>query len=244
MSARDFRRDLSRPHERSRRAIMRLVASPPDPLDLSGVRAAYDAVAGDYAARLPDTRAEAAVDLAMVDAFAAAVAKESDPRVLDAGCGAGRMSRYLAERGSRVEGVDLSAGMVSMARRDHPGLEFVVGSLLDLPWPGDEFAGVLLWYSIIHTPPAGQGRIFEEAARVLRPQGHVLVGFQSGEGVRDLSAAYRRLGHEVQLQRHRYGPDQVAAQLEVVGLHEVCRLVRRPQGSETDDQAVILARAD
>lgn len=223
---------------------MRLVAPPSDPLDLSGVRAAYDVVAEDYAARLPDTRAEAAVDLAMVDAFAEAVARDGDPLVLDAGCGAGRMSRYLADRGCRVEGVDLSPGMVSMARRDHPSLEFAVGSLLDLPCPDDQFAGVLLWYSIIHTPPAGQGRIFEEVARVLRPQGHVLVGFQSGEGVRDLSAAYSRFGHDVRLERHRYGPDQVAARLEAVGLHEVCRMVRRPQGNETDDQAFILARAD
>ena len=39
----------------------------------SGVRAAYDTLAEAYAARLPDTRAETADDLAMVDAFAAAV---------------------------------------------------------------------------------------------------------------------------------------------------------------------------
>ena len=49
--------------------------------------------------------------------------------------------------------------------------------------------GVLLWYSIIHTPPAGQARIFAEAARVLRPGWPPLVGFQSGEGTRDVSAA-------------------------------------------------------
>src|SRR5690349_20674266 len=52
-----------------RRAIMRLVTSPPpDPLDLRSVRRAYDTVAEDYASHLPDTRAEAPLDLAMVDA--------------------------------------------------------------------------------------------------------------------------------------------------------------------------------
>ena len=153
------------------------------------MRHAYDTVAEDYAAQLPDTRAEAPLDLAMVDAFAAAVTSGDDARVLDAGCGAGRMSRYLADRGCRVEGVDLSPGMVAMARRDHPDLAFTVGSLTDLPYPDDQFAGVMLWYSIIHTPPAGQARIFAEAARVLRPGGHLLVGFQSGEGTRDVSAA-------------------------------------------------------
>ncbi|MFI7519862.1 class I SAM-dependent methyltransferase [Micromonospora globbae] len=215
----------------------------PEPLDYRSVQRAYDTVAEDYARYLPDTRAEAPLDLAMVDAFATAVTSGDDARVLDAGCGAGRMSRYLTERGCLVEGVDLSPHMVAMARRDRPDLAFTVGSLADLPYPENRFAGVLLWYSIIHTPPAGQARIFAEAARVLRPTGHLLVGFQSGEGTRDVSAAYRRFGHEVELERYLYTPDQVASQFEAVGLREVCRLVRRAERGEQDDQAVLLAKA-
>jgi hypothetical protein len=99
-----------------------------------------------------------------------------------------------------------------MARRDHRDLVFAVGSLTDLPYSDDEFAGVLLWYSIIHTPPTGQTRIFAEVTWVLRPTGHVLVGFQSDEGRRDVSGAYRRFGHEIQLERHLYTADQVASE--------------------------------
>jgi SAM-dependent methyltransferase len=130
-----------------------------------------------------------------------------------------------------------------MARRDHRDLSFTVGSLSDLPYPDGQFAGVLLWYSIIHTPPAGQGRIFAEATRVLRPGGHLLVGFQAGDGTRDVAAAYRRFGHEIQLERHLYTADHVASQIDAAGLREVCRLVRRAQGTERDDQAVLLAKA-
>jgi hypothetical protein len=71
----------------------------------------------------------------------------------------------------------------------------------------------------------------------------VLVGFQSGEGTRDVAWAYRQYGHEIELERHRYTADVVAARLEAVGLREVCRLVRRAQGSERDDQAFVLAHA-
>lgn len=224
---------------------MRLVNfSTPDPLDFRTVRHAYDTVAEDYAAYLPDTRAEAPLDLAMIDAFAEAVTSGDNARVLDAGCGAGRMSRYLAGRGCLVEGIDLSSRMVALARRDRPGLTFTVGSLTELPYPDDQFAGMMLWYSIIHTPPAGQGRIFAEAARVLRQGGHLLVGFQSGEGTRDVSGNYLRFGHEIQLERHLYTADHVASQLEAAGLRELCRLIRRAQGNERDDQAVLLAKAD
>jgi len=223
--------------------IRLVISSPSGPLDLRSVELAYDTVAEDYATRFPDTRAEAPPDLAMIDAFAEAVTLGDDARVLDAGCGAGRMSRYLTERGCLVEGVDLSSRMVAMARRDHRDLVFTVGSLTKLPYPDDQFGGVMLWYSIIHTPPSGQPRIFAEATRVLRPTGHLLVGFQSGEGTRDVSGAYRQFGHEIQLERYLYTADQVASQLEAAGLREVCRLVRRAQGKEKDDQAVLLAKA-
>jgi ubiquinone/menaquinone biosynthesis C-methylase UbiE len=134
--------------------------------------------------------------------------------------------------------------MVAIARRDHHDLEFTEGSLADLPYPDEQFAGVMLWYSTIHTPPAGQARLFAEATRVLRPAGYLLIAFQTGEGARDVSPAYRRFGHEVELERYLYPADQVASQLEAAGLREICRLVRRAQGSERDDQAVLLARAD
>ncbi len=213
-----------------------MISSPPEPLDFGSVRDAYDTGAEDLATRLPDARAEAALDLAMIDAFAEAVRSGGDARVLDAGCGAGRMSRYLARRGCLVEGVDLSAGMISMAQRDHPDLMFTVGSLSDLPYPDDEFAGVMLWYSIIHTPPGGLARIFAEVTRVLRPAGHVLLGFHSGVGTRDVPWAYQR---GIPLDRHLYAADHVASQFEASGLREVCRLVRRARDHERDDQAFL-----
>ena len=118
---------------------------------------------------------------------------------------------------------------------------FAVGSVLGLPFGEEALAGVLEWYSVIHMLPAGLPLVLTEAARVLRPGGHVLVGFQSGTGTRDVSAAYRRFGHEIRLRRHLHMPEQVAADLRAAGLREEARLVRRPRGAETEDQAFLLA---
>lgn len=205
----------------------------------STVRAAYDATAADYARLLPDTRAEAALDLAMVDELARRVA---GGRVLDAGCGAGRMSRYLADRGCRVHGVDLSPGMVEAATGAHPDLRFDVASLADLPLDDSSFDGALLWYSTIHTPDQHLPALLAEVVRVVRPGGHLLVGFQTGTGTRDLGATFRRLGHEVWLERYLRTADQMAAFLAAAGTVELARLVRAAEGSEGDGQAVLLVR--
>lgn len=175
----------------------------------------------------------------MIDAFAAAVRSGDDPRVLDAGCGGGRMTRYLAERGCHVEGVDLSPGMIAMARRDHPELVFTVGELSDLPYRDDAFAGVMLWYSIIHTPPDELSRIAVEVARVLRPRGDVLIGFQAGEGTQTVSWASQ---HRMSLERHLHLPDHVASRCEAAGLRERGRTERRARGDERDDQAFLWLR--
>lgn len=209
------------------------------------VRRAYDELAPTYAAHFPSTEPEAPLDLAMVDAFVAALTAEDDtsaeaPRVLDAGCGTGRMSRYLADRGCDVEGVDLSPGMVEQARRAQPDLTFEVAPLTEVPHEDNTFDGVMLWYSTIHTPPTGQPAIHEEAVRVLRPGGHLLVAFQSGQGIRDLSAGYARFGHHLELERHLFTADQVAGWARDAGLGETARLVRRGVGNERDDQAVLL----
>lgn len=209
--------------------------------EVSGVRRAYDTVADDYARLLPDTRAETPLDLAMIEAFAERVCDADE--VLDAGCGAGRMSRHLADRGCTMRGVDLSPGMVEAGRRAHPDLDLSVASLEDLPFEDGRFAGVLAWYSIIHTPDAQLRPLLAELLRVLRPGGHLLLGFQDGSGAQDLSDAYARQGHHVVLTRYRRTADQMAALLSNLGTDEVVRLVRAPaQPWEDDDQAMLLVR--
>lgn len=205
------------------------------------VRLAYDTVADDYARLLPDTQAEHPADLRMLDAFAELV--RTAGAVLDAGCGAGRISRYLTDRGCTVRGVDLSPGMVAAGLLAHPDLDLSVATLADLPFEDATFAGALVWYSTIHTPDAQLSDVLSELVRVVRPGGHLLVGFQAGSGAVDLAESYGRHGHDVVLSRYLRDPDRMSSLLGAAGADEVSRLVRPPeQPWEGEDQAVILAR--
>lgn len=206
------------------------------------VRRAYDQVADTYADHFRSTEPELPLELAMVAHFVSLL--EPPRRVLDAGCGAGRMMPVLAGLGTQVEGVDLSPAMIRRARQDHPSHPSCVGSLTALPLADGAFDGVLSWYSTIHSPDEDLPVVASEVRRVLRPGGLLLVAFQSGEGVVDVSDAYRRHGHDVELQRYNRTSDAMASALVTAGLAEVARLERAAAAHERVGQAVLVARSE
>ncbi|HXH77455.1 class I SAM-dependent methyltransferase [Nocardioides sp.] len=210
------------------------------PDDRTQTRDGYDAVAQDYATLLPDVSAETALDVAMIDDFAQRCLAERLGPVADLGCGTGRISGHLAARGVDVFGVDLSTGMVEVARRDHPGIRFDVGSMEALSLDDDTLGGALAWYSLIHTRPELLGTIAQEFARVMRTGAWLLTAFQAGEGERrERAGAY---GHPVAMTNYRHAPQHVVDVLDASGFDVHTRLQRAPEGSETTPQAVLLAR--
>lgn len=95
--------------------------------------------------------------------------------VLDLGCGIGGASRFLAERGCRVTGVDLTPEFIEVAREltRRCGLagriEFRVANALDLPFPDASFDHV--WSHNVTMNIADKAGFAREAARVLKPGG-------------------------------------------------------------------------
>ncbi len=93
--------------------------------------------------------------------------------LLDLGCGTGLfIQRYTAEGGTAV-GLDISGGMVEMARRRCPASDFVVGTAEVLPFREGQFDAVasLLAFSYLSRPD----RMLRETYRVLRPGGSVAI---------------------------------------------------------------------
>lgn len=64
-------------------------------------------------------------------------------RILDAGCGPGRVGAALAAAGHDVVGVDLDPVLIEAARQDHPGPQWLVGDLAELDLPGPGFDAVV-----------------------------------------------------------------------------------------------------
>lgn len=203
------------------------------------VQQTYDLVAGDYARLLPALDAEAPVDVAMIDDFARRCAAADLGPVVDAGCGTGRVSAHLTAQGLEVTGVDLSSGMIDVARRTYPSLYFETGALESLPLPTATAGGLVAWYSLVHVAPEQLAPIVAEFARVLRPGAWLLTAFQSGDGHGvDITSAY---GHPVALRNYRHDPAFVARALEDHGLRTHMLMSRAPEGTEKAPQAILLA---
>ena len=102
------------------------------------------------------------------DAFFALL-PEPGGRVLDVGCGEGRVARDLRERGYRVTALDASPTLVAEAASADPGGEYVVGVAEALPFPAASFDLVIAYNSLMDV--AEMPAAVTEVARVLKHGG-------------------------------------------------------------------------
>ncbi|WP_327634925.1 class I SAM-dependent methyltransferase [Kribbella sp. NBC_00482] len=203
---------------------------------MNDIQGSYNTAAADYHAILKDYHRTDPFEAGALHYFAALV----DGPVGDLGCGTGRITSYLAGRGMDVFGVDLTPGMIEVARREYPELRFEVGSLYDLDLKDGELAGALAWYSLVHTPREDLPAVFAELFRVLRPGGHLVHGFKVGDGGRHLENAY---GHDIDLEVYMYDVADVAGLLASAGFAEVATLTRAALPKEKDPaQAALIVR--
>ncbi|WP_241473442.1 class I SAM-dependent methyltransferase [Mycolicibacterium neoaurum] len=115
-----------------------------------------------------------------IDAMAARGA-----RILDAGCGPGRVGGYLATAGHDVVGVDVDPTLIAAAKADHPGARWLVGDLAELDLPA---RGVAEPFDIIVSAgnvmtflaPSTRGQVLARLRTHLRTDGRLVIGFGAG----------------------------------------------------------------
>jgi demethylmenaquinone methyltransferase/2-methoxy-6-polyprenyl-1,4-benzoquinol methylase len=94
-------------------------------------------------------------------------------RALDVATGTGDLAIELARRGAEVTGLDFSEPMLELARRKAPGLAWVPGNALELPYGDGEFDAVTVGFGARNFADLGRG--LSEMARVAKPGGRVVI---------------------------------------------------------------------
>lgn len=103
-------------------------------------------------------------------------------RLLDAGCGPGRLAGALHHRGHTVVGVDADPALITAAEVDHPGPDYLVADLADLDLKslgqGEPFdAAVLAGNVIAFIAPDTEADVLRHVADHVVDGGFVAVGF-------------------------------------------------------------------
>ncbi|MFI7008642.1 class I SAM-dependent DNA methyltransferase [Streptomyces sp. NPDC050145] len=197
---------------------------------------AYDHWAEPYTELVRTEFDRLPLDRAMFAAFADTVRAESGGPVVELGCGPGRLTAHLRDLGLDASGIDLSPVMIDIARRTYPDLRFEVGSMHALDLPDGSLAGAVSWYSVIHALPEDVPGYFGEFARVLRPGGHLLVGFFESEG-----GPVTPFDHKVTT-AYRWPVDEVAHVAAEQGFTEIGRMLREPREGERFRRGHLLLR--
>ncbi|MEV0355521.1 class I SAM-dependent methyltransferase [Nocardia sp. NPDC050697] len=101
-------------------------------------------------------------------------------RVLDAGCGPGRVGGYLHTVGHTVVGVDVDPVLIAAAETDYPGPTWLVGDLAELDVPGEFDIVVCAGNVLTFVAPPTRTAVLAGFAARLAPGGRAVVGFGAG----------------------------------------------------------------
>jgi SAM-dependent methyltransferase len=108
-------------------------------------------------------------------------------RILDAGCGPGRVGGYLSAAGHEVVGVDVDPALIEAAEQDHPGPRWLVGDLaeLDLPARGiaEPFDVIVMAGNVMtFLAPSTRVQVLSRLSAHLKADGRAVIGFGAGRG--------------------------------------------------------------
>lgn len=130
---------------------------------------AYDELAETYAAQRP----EIASEMEILSQFLGSLSEPT--RILDAGCGQGDPVLPRINDVTTAIGVDFSHEQLRLATENTSDVSLIQGDMSELPFDNDVFDAVTAYWSLIHIPMNAHQTVIDEFARVLRPDGRVLL---------------------------------------------------------------------
>ncbi len=134
----------------------------------------FDRIAGRY--DLVNTVLSGGTDGGWRRRAARATGLQPGGSALDVACGSGKLTAVLARVAGgegRVVGLDFSLQMLEVARRDHPGIEFLPGDALKLPFDDASFDASTIAFGLRNLADPVRG--LREMQRVVKPGGRTVV---------------------------------------------------------------------
>lgn len=159
--------------------------------------------------------------------------EELSGRVLEVGCGAGRVTRYLAEIAEELHAIDVSPEMVAHVRRTLPDVHADLADARDMPGaPSGVFDAVLATCNVLDAlHPGGREQALREALRVLRPGGLLIFSAHNRAAAPDI-----RRPSDIRLAD---GPRQLVKDVLHLPQRVHNRRVRLPLERRTDAYAIL-----
>lgn len=138
---------------------------------------AWDAVAEEYARKYQDEILLKPVVAEFIREFIAGIPE--DALICDMGCGPGQVARFLQSEGRRACGIDLSPGMIAMAKQLNPEIPFTAADILVMN-ETELYDAIIGLYFIVNFPPELLPLVFQKLNRLIRPGGKLLLSFHTG----------------------------------------------------------------
>jgi len=99
-------------------------------------------------------------------------------KILEAGCGAGRLLRYYKQRGYDISGIDFIEHAITKLKQVDSELQVRTADITDLPYPANTFRYVLS-FGLLHNLEHGLKKAMQETYRVLQEGGKVCASFRA-----------------------------------------------------------------
>ncbi len=106
-------------------------------------------------------------------------------KVLDVGCGAGvPVAQFLVANGCNVIGIDISANMLELAKKQVPEAKFIEQDMIQPIFPNESFDGIISLYAIFHVAKEEHLSLFQNFYRILKKRGilHFCLSTSANEG--------------------------------------------------------------
>jgi len=137
--------------------------------------------------------------------------------VLDIGCGSGIKSKFLAEKGLKVVGIDLSEKLIDIAKEAAPSCCFYVMDMQKIKFQ-EKFDGIFAQACLLHVPKKEAAETVKQWSNILKPGGYFYIAVKENKKVEEEIVEEEDYGYHYERFFSYYTKEEVEKYLKRAGL--------------------------